>query len=221
MSKKIRILSVKDKKRLEKLNDLRTKLESGDHVQNKTLKNSLLTEEYEKIFMDWNYQKDIRKEISSKPSSVVEYEERLKKALLLYNRGNKYSQQGKHVQAKKLIHQSQSEFEQALTYLESEVKGDTSLHMWFDRSLDFGHQSQLGLDPQSVPRAITSRSVENQSSGFSGMGVMTKRDVKIQVINNAIENLIHESETDEDESEKIQGLLKKLRQQTSPTVKWK
>ena len=219
MSTKLRILTAKDKKRLDKLNDLKTKLESGDHVQNKTLKNSLRPNEYSQLFEDWNYQKYVRGEIFSKPSSVSNYEEKLRVAILLYNRGKKYSQQGKQAQAKKLIHQSQSEFEQALTYLESEVKDDPSLHMWFDRSLNFGHQSELGLDPQSVPRAITSRSVENQSSGYSGLGVMTKRDVKIQVINNAIDNLRHESETDEDINEKIQGLLTKLRQQTSPTVK--
>lgn len=212
MSTKLRILTAKDKKRLEKLNDLKTKLESGDHVQNKTLKNSLQPDEYSKLFEDWSHQKYVRGEMISKPSSVSTYEEKLRVAILLYNRGNKYSQQGKHAQAKKLIHQSQSEFERALTYLESEVKDDPSLHMWFDRSLNFEHQSERGLDPQSVPRAITSRSVENQSSGFSGMGVMTKRNVKIQVINNAIDNLIHESETGENPDEKIELLLKKLRQ---------
>ena len=60
MSTKLRILTAKDKKRLDKLNDLKTKLESGDHVQNKTLKNSLRPNEYSQLFEDWNHQKYVR-----------------------------------------------------------------------------------------------------------------------------------------------------------------
>jgi len=62
------------------------------------------------------------------------------------------------------------------------------LQIWLDRSFDPSPESYPSLDPVSVPRAITSRSVENQSDGVSAM-VRNKRQCKIDAVEAEIERI--------------------------------
>lgn len=50
----------------------------------------------------------------------------------------------------------------ALETLQEIVDADVSLHMWFDRGLDFGHGSLVDASLGNLPRVVTSRSQDTQ-----------------------------------------------------------
>lgn len=171
-----------DQKRLEKLTAIKAKLELGKHVQNRDLQTWLTRDEFAEIEARWVNEKDRRLSMyGEKPDAIREYESRLSKAILTYNRADSYSQQRKHAAAKKLMAQSQVQFEHALEWLEESLGLDPSLQAWLDRPFDRG---DAGLDPDSVPRLVTSRSAARQA----GMAKQTIAGIKMQVVSAAIEN---------------------------------
>ena len=68
---------------------------------------------------------------------------------------------------------------------------DISLHAWFDRQLDWAHGGDATADLASVPRPITSTSSDAQAGGHL-MRRMSKREVKADVVERAIDVLIYE-----------------------------
>lgn len=208
MSKTLRELTAIDQKRLDKLKDLRSKLESGEHVQNKTLKNWLKPEEYQRLFDDWEQQQDIRSYWSSKPSGVSDYETGFRRAMFDYNRAEGYRQAGKMVMARKFQNKAQSGFETCLKSLESELSSDPSIRAWFDRELNFSFGGTMSLDPVGMPRVITSRSLDNMAGG-SLSGKLTKAEVKKMIVSDAIENILSPNPevSEGDIKEKLRRLL--------------
>ena len=59
--------------------------------------------------------------------------------------------------------------------------------MWFDRALDFDADGDLGLTPVAMPRVITSRSLDRQTSDNR---LLSKREVKIATVEWAISALL-------------------------------
>lgn len=73
--------------RLEKLQGLLARLRRGENVQNRQLQTWLGEQGY-KVFEDaWSNVVDLRNTLTSKPGELIEYEALLKKAIMLYNRG--------------------------------------------------------------------------------------------------------------------------------------
>jgi hypothetical protein len=176
-----------DETRLEKLHVLLARLRRGENVQNRQLQTWLGQQGY-KVFEDaWSNVVDLRTTLTAKPGELVEYEELLKKAIMLYNRGEAASQKGQ-ASARRLHAKAQSAFEKALLRLEEMMSQDPSLQMWLDRHCDFTTNGNLSLDPIGMPRAITSRSLDNQSNGVSSM-LRSKRDCKIEAVETEIENI--------------------------------
>ena len=195
-----------EKRRLEKLRWLLGRLERGEHVQNKTLENWLKPDEYQRLFDDWEQQQSIREYWSSKPSAVTEYEDGLRQALFDFNRAEGYRQRGNTAMARKFHDKAQVGFESCLQSLESQLSADSSISAWFDRELDFSHRGTTSLDPVGMPRVVTSRSLDNQAGG-SISGKLTKAEVKMLVVKDAIENILSpKPEVSEDD------LMEKLRQ---------
>ena len=56
------------------------------------------------------------------------------------------------------------------------VAADASLQIWFDRALDFGHGSLVDANLGNLPRVVTSRSIDKQTSDNR---LLSKREVKI------------------------------------------
>lgn len=176
------VLRSVDEKRLDKLTTIKVKLEQGKHVQNRDLQTWLTRDEFAEIEARWASEKERRKSMyGEKPDAIREYELRLTKAILTYNRADSYSQKRKHAAAKKLMAQSQVQFEHALEWLEESLGLDPSLQAWLDRPFDRG---DAGLDPDSVPRLVTSRSAARQA----GVAKQTIAGIKLQVVSAAIEN---------------------------------
>lgn len=195
-----------DKVRLTKLQDLLARLRRGENVQNRQLRTWLGEQGYKEYEDHWSNAVDQRKMLASKPGEIIEYEGLLKKAIMLYNRGESASLR-RHRSASQLHAKAQTAFEKALLRLEEMISQDPSLQMWLDRPCDFTAGGNLSIDPIGVPRAITSRSLENLSDGVSA-AVDSKRQCKIRAVEAEIERIQNPAEhlSDAEIAEKLRRL---------------
>lgn len=194
-----------EKKRLNKLIALHTRLRTGKHVQNRALQNNLTPKQFTEMQECWEREKQSRLDrYGVKPEEIVNYEIRVKQADFAYIRGDAYSQRGKHSVAKKLLSQSDTLYELAREYLEERLSAQPSLQSWLDRDLD---TSDL-LGPSTIPRVRTSRSIYNQSRLSYG-SIM---DTKIYAVECAIFELAFErmKVKPSSNSSKLLELLKNL-----------
>ena len=81
--------------------------------------------------------------------------------------------------------------------------------MWFDRGLDFGHGSLVDAQLGNLPRVITSRSLDRQTTDSR---LMSKREVKIAAVEWAMSALLavdaaDNEERKEQESTKLREFL--------------
>jgi hypothetical protein len=196
--RKRRNLTKNEKKRLEKLEGMCHQLKRGKNVQNRQLKHWLTENEYKEFEESWKQQKEIRAEYTEKPSEVVEYEEKLSKAIFTYNRAEGYRRKGKSKSAREMGQIADVQFERLLEYFE-EIMADLSLQIWFDRGVDLTPNGDTTLSPQGVPRVVTSRSLDLQYGGFRSF-ISTKKEVKIESLEHAIDELKYESESSEPSS---------------------
>jgi hypothetical protein len=190
---------------LAKLHDLLGRLRRGEIVQNRQLQTWLGEQGFKEYEDNWSNTVDQRNLLSRKSGAIIEYEELLKKAILLYNRGEAASQRGIR-SARQLLAKAQAAFEKALLYLEEQLSFDPSLQMWLDRHCDFTVNGNLSLDPIGMPRAITSRSLDNLSDGIK---TDSKRQCKIRAVETEIERI--QNPTLQLSNSDIADKLKKLR----------
>jgi hypothetical protein len=174
--------------RLVKLKAILKELKKGNHVQNRRLKTWLTDDEYSGFEGQWNGQKELRAERSDKPHEILEYEELLQKGIFSANRANAYDTKGRKKGAEALSYEAQSLYETALEYLHEILTADPSLERWLDRHVDFTAGREPSLDGVGMPRATTSRSLDNQGGGLL-VGEMSKVEVKIDVVERAIASL--------------------------------
>ena len=177
-----------EKKRLAKLGKICTELRRGKNVQNRQLQRWLTADEYEQFEQDWLGQREMRAELDAKPEALCEYEQLLKRAIFFDNRAEGYSTRGKAVLAKRFRNRADVLFERALEHLGEVLAADPALNIWLDRALciEAGEHS-TGIDSESVPRVITSRS-HNKSGGF--VGRMSKLELKLMVVESAINSIL-------------------------------
>ena len=192
-------LSKKEKQRLAKLEGLLDRLIREKHVQNRQLATWMTDDEYESYESEWESQKQIREELKEKPNELKRYEDKLKQAIFNYSRAEGYSTKGNHSTAKEFHNKSESFCEEALEILQELVHADASIQQWFDRTLDFDAGGDLSLSPVAMPRVITSRSLDKQSAD---MRVMSKREVKISIVEMAISKLRNAESKDTNEQDK-------------------
>ena len=208
-TRKLSELSKTEQNRLAKLNLMLDELIRGKNVQNRRLATWLTEAEYEGFKSDVESQQQIREELNDKPDELKRYEDKLKKAIFNYSRAEGYSTKGKHSTAKKFYNSSESHCEDALEILQEIVEADASLHMWFDRGLDFGHGSLVDAQLGNLPRVVTSRSFDRQTSDNR---LLSKREVKIAAVEWAISALlavepVGKKERKEQENAKLRKFL--------------
>ena len=206
---KLSELSKTEQNRLAKLNAMLDALRRAENVQNRRLATWLTEDEYESFESDWDSQQQIREELNDKPDELKRYEDKLKKAIFNYSRAEGYSTKGKHSTAKKFYNSSESHCEDAWEILQEIVDADASLHMWFDRGLDFGHGSLVDAQLGNLPRVVTSRSLDRQTNDSR---LMSKREVKIAALEWAISALlavdaVDKKERKEQENAKLREFL--------------
>ena len=195
-TRKLSELSKTEQNRLAKLNAMLDELRRGANVQNRRLATWLTEAEYEGFESEWESQLQIREELNDKPDELKRYEDKLRKAIFNYSRAEGYSTKGKHSTAKKFYNSSESLCEEAFEILQEIVAADASLHMWFDRGLDFGHGSLVDAQLGNLPRVVTSRSLDRQTTDSR---LMSKREVKIAAVKWAISALLAVDAVDNEE----------------------
>jgi hypothetical protein len=78
-------------------------------------------------------------------------------------------------------------FEKALEYLQEIIRSDPQLIIWFDREVENKPENNTSsISPTSMPRVITSRSLDRQTS-YSGISSIVEN--KISVVEIAIERI--------------------------------
>jgi len=178
-----RKLTTEEAKRLTKLEALADKLKRGENVQNRQLQTWLSEDEYAQVDIEWQKQLEIREDLKDKPSELTRYEDKLKEAIMMRNRSDAYHRKGKKYATYKLDSKCESLCEDALEILQEIVATDASLQIWFDRNLDFEHSSLIDASLGSLPRLVTSRSIEKLRDDSR---LVKKIDVKIGVVECAI-----------------------------------
>jgi len=201
--------ATKDKKRLSKLKEILATLKSGQDVANRTLRTWLTTDEYASFESDWREQIEWRNFYKDKPYEIKQYELYLKKALFDYNKAEGY-RIGKT--AKKFYNSAESKFETALEYLQEITNNgrDSDMLLWFDRNTEWTIDGDVGTDSDSMPRVVTSRSLENRG-GF--MPLYSKKEVKSMCVERAI-NALENPITKEDkkaQAKKLKQLLNNIK----------
>ena len=181
-----RQLTTEEAKRPDKLEAIADKLKRGENVQNRQLQTWLSKEEYEQLECEWQVQLELREELKDKPSDLKRYEEKLKQATFNYNRAEGYSSKGKHDTAKTFYNKSESLCEDALEILQANLHYDSSLRVWFDRDISFEIGNGLSADIVSLPRLVTSRSLEKLSDDSR---LTSKQSVKLAVVERAMHNI--------------------------------
>ena len=156
-------------------------------------------DEYALFESEWESQKQIKEELKEKPNELKRYEDKLKQAIFNYSRAEGYSTNGNHSTAKEFHNKSESFCEEALEILQELVHSDASIQQWFDRALDFDAGGDLGLTPVAMRCVITSRSLDKQGTD---MRVISKREVKISIVEMAISRLRNAESKDTNEQDK-------------------
>lgn len=149
-------------RRTAKLELLLERLRRGENVQNRDLRTWLGEVGYADYEAECQQQRELRNDVKDKPSAVREYERRLKLALLAYNKAEGASSRGRHIAAKRYFAQAETLFERLLEYLQEIIEADRSLCVWFDRDTSWTADSEANIDPVSIPRVVTSRSLDNR-----------------------------------------------------------
>ncbi len=197
-------------KQIAKLQKVLDRLSRREIVQNRQLKTVLGAEGYARYCYDYCEQEQLREMLGDKPKEIIEYERRLKAATFSYNKADSKSVKGQHKTAHKMFNYTNGLFERLAEYLSENIAGHGTLETWFDRPLATGVEDSFGLDPDSFPKIITSRSLNNKGGGYL-VNKRTIREVKVDAVQRVLEELTApEQEIVVDEIAQM-ARLKKLR----------
>jgi hypothetical protein len=186
-----RTLTAEEQKRLAKLEGIAEKLKCGEYVQNCQLQTWLSQDEYAQIAANWDTKKHFREELKDKLTELKRYEDKLKKAIMMYNHSDADHRKCKKSAGYNMDSKCESLCEDALEILQEIVAVDASLQIWFDRNLDFAHGSLIDARLGNLPRFFTLRSIDNLSD-YSHL--VKKIDVKIGIVERAIYSIGRDTE---------------------------
>ena len=207
-------MQISPDKQIAKLQKIIERLSGGEIVQNRQLKTVLGTEEYARYCYDYRGQEQLREMLADKPKVITEYERRLKAATFSYNKADSKSVKGQHKTAHKMFNYTDGLFERLAEYLSEKIAGDLDLEAWFDRTVETTPENSFGLDPDSFPQIITSRSLINAGGGHL-VNKRTIREVKIDAIEAILAELTaSEQETVVDTTDQM-ARFKRLRKLSS------
>lgn len=203
--------------RLKRIKKRLDQLRQGKDVQLRDIATALGPDRFEAMEAVWAEQLKLRK--PEKPSAIKHYEDALNKAVLLHGKLDAQAGKGKNTDA--LRRRVDKAFEAAWETLQEVIASDQSLRSWFDRDIDFGFDTNLGLDPVRMPRVLTSRSLENVGNAKSAFNQINRRQNKIDALEAAEKELADLLMTDEQkhsqsqqeqaDAAKLQSLLKKVK----------
>jgi hypothetical protein len=174
---------MRTEKKCARINLLINRLDAGEDVSRSSLARVLTPKEMSSLDEGWKAEKASRKK--PKPQEIKKYERMLRVGVLLYGRYEATHQKMTAYNSKAMIEEAQHKMEKALEFAVELVQINSSFRMWFDRDpkdADFGA-------PASMPRVVTSKSHDNQSHCKSVPFANSKRDLKMEVLCEALAKL--------------------------------
>ena len=168
---------------ITRIKTLIARLESGESVSTRSLSRVLTESQMKTLSDEWEEEKLNRK--APKPASLKKYEALVKTAILLYGRGDRmcFEEAPPH-KVKAMFHKADHAFELALEHLQEAIEADCSIRLWIDRDL-----KDASNDPIGIPRVIGSSSFECLSKQKVPFPVLTKRQLKIHALEEALSAL--------------------------------
>jgi len=169
--------------KITRIKTLIARLESGEPVSTRSLSRVLTESQMETLTAEWEEEKSNRK--VPKPASLKKYEALVKTAILLYGRGDRmcFEDAPAH-KVKAMFHKADHAFELALEHLAEAIEADCSIRLWIDRDLKDASNHPIG-----IPRVIGSSSFECLSKQKVPFPVLTKRQLKIHALEDALSAL--------------------------------
>ena len=178
-----------DEKRLAKLKHILKRIRDKETVQNRQLRTWLSKEAYARFEDERLEQQELGKMLKNKPTQIVEYEQRLKKATFSYAKADAVSRAGgRHKLAQKMSGASDTQFERLLEFLAEIMYADPRLEMWFDRNAIFDATNSPHTSAEEFPCVITSLSLRNKKGGMLN-SKRTIRRLKEDAVEREIEEL--------------------------------
>ena len=169
--------------KISRIKTLIARLEAGETVSNRSLGRVLTEAQIRALEADWVEEKSLRK--VAKPLDIKKYEAMVKNALLLNGRADRMH--SLKTPAHKIIalsNKAESAFLNAFLFLEEAIERDNSIRLWIDRDLE-----NEAWDPIGIPRVIGSQSFECLQKHKVPFPVLTKRQLKIQILGAALDVL--------------------------------
>lgn len=162
-----------------RLQELMTRLNSGDDIAIRDMKNALNQQEFEQYEHEWQWIKDLKSGIGV--GTCSEYERIIHDADFNYNKAES-GRFNKKV-SKRLHDLAQSQYENGLEVLREAIGMNPNLISAYDRSPD-SFSSDISLSQAGVPRSINSKSVHNKSD----LTKTTKRELKFRVVRRSLDD---------------------------------
>lgn len=172
-------------KRLQKLQKLLARLGNGEDVQRRDLKSALTDSEWEEFNSWWTDEKDNRN--LTPPKELARYIKLRKSVALASARYTRYAGRPRSkttaTVSKKLAESADNEQDKLLEYLREQVAYNPSLMMWLVAVEPYRSVEET-LEAGVLPQVCTSRTVSSDKR--APMGKRSKRDLKIQILEQAI-----------------------------------
>lgn len=169
--------------KINRIKTLIARLECGESVSTSSLSRVLTESQMKTLSAEWEEEKSNRK--VPKPASLKKYEALVKTAIFLHGRADRmcFDDAPAH-KVKAMFHKADHAFELALEHLAEAIEADCSIRLWIDRDL-----KEASNDPIGIPRVIGSSSFECLSKQKVPFPVLTKRQLKIHALEEALSAL--------------------------------
>ncbi len=187
--------------KIKRIKTLIERLESGKNISLTSIARVISPSALDKFKKDWEDEKQSKKII--KPKAISKYENLIKIACFHYSKMEKYSVSlDKGDLASKFGIEAELAFENALEFLKEQIQTESSLRMWLDRDL-----KDAEFDPFSIPRVIGSSSPECRVKRKTPYPTLSKKELKLRVLELALTELEPPALEEFCETEKIVHFL--------------
>ena len=189
--------------KIQRLKELIARLKDGQEVALRDFTIATNLQQRKAFKAMWQEQMEIRRQLKNKPKSITEYEKKLKKALLANGRYEALGSRKASSKQRKMGVKAEGLFEEAIECLSELLAEDESYRHWFDRDIVFGAYGNIDINPQQMPRVITSKSFDNlnKNGARNNFGLKTKAELKVEILEQALAEITTEMSSDSKKAE--------------------
>ena len=180
------LMMEKINRKKQRLQNLLERLDGGEDVCVRDLRNALTTDQFTQYEESWTWhQQTVRGRGGLGIGGSSGYDDFLKKGLFHYNRAE--CGRFNAAASERARNKAMACFEKALEQLSADIHDDGSVALAYDRPINLTASGNLSLSPAGMPRRLTSKSMDNQIGGITyAQAIKKKRDFKVEAVNNAL-----------------------------------